>query len=422
MILTLMKDEKVNDSIDDLMHIAQTEDILYNLYQFNQTITTVIVTKNYIDYVGYNKVARALKALNFLRSIKIIYVSYEPSLDIFIKEMSGYNLSTVNASLKDVTKDALNKLIQNEYKYDLNYVTQNLSMEVEELLDRYRVCPTSEKENFITINKDSIMKTIEFVSTLNNENKELQTINTRNESQLELLRQYEANKTLTNINLIKDNNRLKEANNNWFNLYTKSHNKINNYNNLYNERFVIENKNPHLKVIYFKEIEDINFTKFFNEIYEKLHLTRYVKALIIDHNEFIDYSTLDYVNIPDTIQVSDLVKLTKMVRSSDPKSILKKICSQSFRVEVLLVLDKSNLPQPIISNAMTFYLGKHRDKYKGINITDDISFISPYEGQWSNLSSLLVPLGDNTINPITYSTVARSNHFISYIETLINLK
>ncbi len=429
MILCLIHNtEKLDDSIDDLVHICYTDEILYNMYQFKQNVQSVIVTKKYIDKIGYKKTADAIKALYFLRPVKIIYVSYEPSLDIFVRELASLNLSTINANLSSITKDKYIKLLQKDMEFSLTDISDKLSIEIEEIIQNFKLHSEEDRENFVILNKDNIIKGLESLSVISDENKNLLQINKDNESKIEVLNSLEKHR-LKELNVsLKQNSELKKLNKEWYNFYLNVTDDFNNYNHLYkintvitnhNEKLKIIYYNEKLKIIYFKEIEDINFTRIFNEIYERFNLTKYTKALIIDDNQFRDYSSLGFNSIPSEITVSDLAETNKMVRYSNPKTALQKICSKSFRVEVLLVLDRTHNPLPHIENANTFYLGNYKNTYKDIEI-DDSAFISPYEGEWSCLKELLIPIGDNSINSKAFTRISRANKFTNYLCDLVN--
>lgn len=416
MLLVLMRNETLNDSIDDLVYTSQTEDIIYNLYQFNQPITTVIVTKEYIDYVGYNKVSRALKALNFLRPIKIIYLSYESTLDLFIKQMHDMNLVTIQAKLNEIDKSYLEKLINKSMDYNLSNVSAELSNKISEITHAYK--RSSDKEGFMSLNHEDIIRCIDYTIMLSNEFKIVQSLNKQYEKDIEILRRYNNKCTKNNIDLSKQNIELKFYNKQWFNLFNENQDLINQYNENYVNRFQVENDNEYLHIFYFKEIDDINFTRFFNELYEKFSLYKNTKALIIDNNRHRNYDNLGFTEIPDSIEVKELVKMKKMVRYSEPKSVLSKLCAKSFKSEVLLIFDRTSNVQPFIPNSNIFYLGNYREQYRNIEISDR-SFISPYEGYWNELKPLFIPIQSNEILPLAYETVSRNNIFTYYLEDLI---
>lgn len=420
MILCLIHNtEKLDDSIDDLVHVSYTDDILYNMYQFKHNIQSVIVTKKYIDKIGYKKTADAIKALYFLKPLKIIYVSYEPSLDIFVRELASLNLSTINANLSSITKEMYIKLLQKDMEFSLADISDKLSIEIEEIIQRFKLHSVEDRENFVILNKDVIIKGLESLSVLSDENKNLLKINKDNESKIEVLNSLEKHRLKELNTSLKQNNELKKLNKEWYNFYLNVTDDFNNYNNKYKTNTVLTNHNDKLKILYFKEIEDINFVRIFNEIYERFNLTKYTKALIIDDNQFRDYSSLGFNTIPSEITVSDLAETNKMVRYSNPKTVLQKICSKSFRVEVLLILDRTHNPLPYIENADTFYLGNYRDSFRDIEV-DSSAFISPYEGEWTCLKDLLIPLGDRSINSKAFTRISRANKFTNYLCDLVN--
>ncbi len=411
MILFLVDNNEsatIHESITgDLDIMVETKgDFLSRMINPTAYYDTVIVTKSYIEIIGHSKVRNALKALEVFGIYKLVYLSNDDTVDLFTKQMYSKNLSVINLNVERLTYSLLKELEETELGKQFSiddFTTNNLKVDLQIANNMPSTSTGDISDDFMLINKKSIVRALKNIPVVYEENSLLkdEMIKLENKHNLSLRQIQTYTKLLEERST--DLRVTKTALNNWLEHIMLIEDKVYKAQSEYNK--INECKiRSNTFVIYFKELETIECVKYFDTLYSLFEDRGiYVKSLIIDDREHISYEKLGYITIPDRISIKDLIKLRKIVRYSNSKKLLESICSNKYRLEVLMVLDRSYNSSPFLvgKNVSTFYFGTHRDKYKNITLDKSI-FVSEFEGDYSDIKPLLLSEYNKDFSNLSY--------------------
>lgn len=398
--------------------VKTTDDVIYNILPYAKLdIENIIVTKSYVDSFGIHNVVNALNLFKNVKGhIRVIYISYIETKDIFLNELSSYlEVRPLNCELKDLTLEILNKALKKNFILKDTPTNTNITGQIRTLINKYQELHSSNRALFLDSHHNEIADILNYTLTLVNDNEIINREISKLEGQASMYKaQY--NKLLnTSISLSKENSKLKSLITQWQNTYNNLTDEIVNINTHYNLRTYTTN-NGNAIVLYFKELEEIHFMKYFDYLYNLFTGSGlYCKSLIIDERNHIDYSDFGYIRVPDNIALKDLVSITKLLRNSDCKDLLSLLVSENFKCDIILVYDKSRHSNPLIENAYIFFLGNYNTY--NIGYINEMNFISQYEGKWQDIGSVLIPIKEQH-SQTNFNLVSNNLPLTKYLKSI----
>ena len=415
--------EKINNTMYSEEILVKTDaSILYNLLNLlsleNDVVDSIVVTKRYVDTFGVNTVYEALNTFNTLTQFSVVYVTYTEEPDLFLHNISK-KITTlpINLELTELTLDKYYLIINNQYTVDTEEYSMDLLGNSLSIINKCLSLPISERKEYLSVKYNEVFGIL--TATLSLLNQYEKTLESHNKiaSLLNVFRsQYESMLELSN-KVQQNNVELKEKVLQWQNTFISLLDEINLVNTSYNSRYFSRVQST-TTVIYFKELEDINLFKYFDNLYPMFRkMGVYCKALVLDEREHINYSQYGYYRIPDVLSKSELANIHKMVKNSDAKTLLDIVSNENFKCELLLVYDKTRHSLPLIENANTFFVGYYNDY--NIAYINNQNFISPYEGDWTECAKVLTH-PKSQITPTAYNLLCSQLQLTEYIKELFN--
>lgn len=405
LFLVSSAESKLNDEMYlNPIKVETTENILYNMFSLDYVPEVIIVTKAYVDLVGVSVVTKALQTLHHVHPFSLIYIMSTDNFDIFVKNMESFGIMPVKGDVSTLTPMTISKILDAKIKLDIAEVDQSILGQYKGYISDYlQIIDDEAKKMFITNNMDEIMTALNTLVDMAYENESLRKLYNELSSHLvttlNMTDSYQ--KKLVDKSIASDNLRARVEE--LQEILIRNSDRISNYNTMYDTTMVADLKNNTV-VLYFKELEDIDFFRFYESLQEYLE-TRglYVKSLIVEEKEYIDYSRFGYHRCLDEVSLSNLADWDKIVRFGTVKKLVEILASEQFKVQVLMIFDRTRFYETFVTsqNVLTFYVGKYRKRYANILIPDS-SFISPYEGDWTNIEKLLVPVDNNEIPQLAY--------------------
>lgn len=422
LFLVSREDSKINEDIfREPVRVEYDDSVLRSLFDDNN-YDTVIVSKLYVDAYGVSMVSKALKTLYKIREYKIIYVSYEKDFDIFVSYMSDTNIIFIEADIGRLTLKIIDEILKlPKVNMENREIDRVVLGKYKVLVENYFEITSSEaREQYVNIHKDELVMALNALIDTALENEALRykidELNGRvliaEEKSDNYLRQL-----INAYNKVKEGQGKIERLEDQIISYKDS---IDIYNATYQEEMIYHSRNKNI-ILYFQELEDIDFFRFYEAICQYLNIRGlYVKSLILTDKEYVSYAKQSYQRCLDNVTPAFLANCDKLVRIGPAKKLLDLITSPAFKIQIIMIFDRTRSIRPCIESdySLNFYIGKHRSLYKGIEIPDS-SFISPYEGDWKSLKSLLIPTESTNVTDLAYETYANRHTFMNYLYTLI---
>ena len=405
----------INENDDDILDRLLDDEYIYDV---------IVVTSTYVDSYG-DRVAQSLKAYHIFSGAKIIYVTQNKDNDLFTRFLKDCRITVYKGEMKSIGRTTLDELMMEVTDFEDKGNNEDAVKRCQEVIAEYNQIQDPElKERFIReYSKDmmdlatSLMRTCIDYPDLKKDLKNLQ-------------RKVEALQTSYQMSL-KENSKLacemmkiEERAKSWEDKYLYNIDKIN--------RFNLREESKDLKpvrvsgygkplVIYFKQIEDINFDLYFAHLQQFLSREPYfTKSVIYDYNPVRSYASLGYYTLGEMDTKADISKMDRMTRNSDIRNLVTMLADTTMRLQVLLILDKTpEIEIPLTGdNIITYYLGKRRCNYNNAEIEDD-SFISPIEGEWSSIKPLLIDIEDDEYTNFGYGSIFRISPLYRAVKELI---
>lgn len=439
-LLILSKDEKINIPKEILIRNVQMEDnlkVLSNIMDFDYDM--IIFTDNALQGVTrYDKVS-FIRSIIVFTNIKLVYIKQTSEETDIQKEMLSYgngniyNFDIMNMSINKfmeiedrnirVDKVERKSSINNEDINNLNLILSDI-----EMVSKYDIdAVLSKNKNDIISLLYGYKSSLEEINNIKLENVKLNgEMSVSNDSIKRLTKEIGETKN-KNLDLKSQLKQLRVS-------VLSYQDKIDEYNKIkvldenINDYKVDLNTQYGTTILYFKQLEEIEFLNIFDAIYHDLSKVnkRYVKAMILEEQGRIfcnPYEKYDYTIVGQNPTIETLINEDKIVRYGNAYKILELMNKPQMRLEVLMILDKTNSSNIHIASdkLVPMYLGKHRDNIKTLNI-DDTSFISPYEGRWSGIRKLLEldPYREN-IMPI-YRMAVASHELVENIYKFLGVR
>ena len=378
------------------MNVQTTHEAIYKLFP---KVDNLIITKDYIHKISPSTSIDVVKVLDFLFGTKIIYLrGHEDSEhDIFLSFMHKNKMFNIYYyEIKELDNKCVQEMLSSVITKEIDFVGNKVSSN--EIIKELNDVGPDQRHEILTKYRESVIDILDSYTTLRiqtNEllkSNELLTNNIRNLQRslnVEMTKRYslDAKFRIQNKELSKTRKVLLE---------NKEILNRRNYELAKNMQIKTDNKDT--LIIVFKQFEDIGFLNYFkslSNVFEKT-LKMNVKTLVVEDksNHFYNPYGEEYLKV-DEITTDILIDNNKFVKYGNPKAVIETLLDSKFRVEVLIVLDRTstdiNLIEPASDevNIFPLYLGYKRDRYENIEIENN-SFISPLEGDFKSISPLLV--------------------------------
>ena len=377
------------------------DDVLSRLY--NPDYESIIMTRRYIETAGEEKVFNAFKAIY---AMSLHFVSSIYLLDHRDNIIDQYTAMYAEIGIRVLSKDIIG-ITYEEYTrlYALDPVqvdtipTESVNNEVSSLVAEIKQINSNDISSYVEANYSRITSTI-----LRCEQALLHYKET-NDRVVELTGQLDQVKST--LQHYKDrlayekyvSCELEHVNQNARQIILRYASSIQEYNATIlrtnvNEEYVYCNHERRTVILYFKELEDIGFFKLFNVLYDTLKDTYClrVKALVLEnnvrryYNPYTGYKVLN--NVPKT---NEVVMNDKLVRYGNARKVIEVMTRPQMQLDFLLVYDRTYTPEICtqFKEQYVFFLGRNRENYNGLGYhIPDTSFISPYEGDYTDISFL----------------------------------
>ena len=392
MLLILMTNEDSNiissDIINDNVYMT---DPLYVERIFSQSkLDNILITNNYVEQVGRIKIKRFVEMLYLLEPYAYVMVC-DPNGDLpFIDSNSAAILPT---KIEMLNMDKVNALIQRRATgQNTTGKKFNEASELKALTAKARILSSTGKDeglrNFLYESSDIILDALDGRTELE---KQLKIERDENERLFNKVASLSQNTQESKITYLKQSlERVKEDRNKLYSTAVDYLSTVESIRDAKMKRYAnIDSRK--LAVIYFKELEDIEFHRIFESMFRRFNSQRiFVKALILDENENSHriYKG-DYVKVKDSMKVNDLLDTDKTVRFGNGVNIIQELCNPLYGLQVLMVLDRragSDIPINTSDNLLPMYLVRNQE-----NIDLDIPYhnmISPNSGEYENIDKI----------------------------------
>lgn len=387
----------------DHLHIRTDAEVLNEL--LIRKYDTVIITKPYVDIYGEDKVGQAVTLLNVATTSRIHYIINPNSLTVGDKIISKMNaLGLGNITKIDITKipydDFRNistmqneaSIINLESKVDKNkllLIKKDIQLMTDDLVGDYLV-----------ENKTTVLDALNLLMNKMEENVNMEIEIQDLKDERNLLKSFNSELVINNNNLIGQEVIYKEQLKDLKRLTLTESDKIKDYNEAVKDNPIIDFPIVDLGttaplVIYFKELEDIGFLSMYEAISYTLREVYKIstKSIILEPTSrtyFDPYTNMGYILGSNDILIKDLIDNDKIVRYGNPTNLLKNLSNPEFRVEVILVFDRTQTEDILVETdtLIPLYIGYTRDNIATLEI-EDTSWLSPIEGNWKNIKPLL---------------------------------
>ena len=416
MLLILMTNEDSNLISQDIINenIYMT-DPLYIERIFNQTLLdNILITNKYVEQVGKVKIKRFVEMLNLLEPNAYVMVC-DP--DGSLPYIDSESVAVLPTKVEQLNLEKVNSLITRKVTgQNVTHREGELDSDVKALVAKARILSTTGKDeglrNILMDNSDTILDALDSRIELE---KQLRVERDENEKLFNKVATLSQGTHESRFAYLRDALERMKADRD--KLYSTTIDCLSLVESIKDKKVKknITIQSKRLAVVYFKELEDIEFHNIFESIYRRFNNQRmFVKALILDEtdNSYRSY-TGDYVKIHDNIKVNDLLETDKMVRFGNGVNLIQELCNPIYGIQILLVLDRragSDIPINTSPNLLPMYLVKDSDNIE-LNIPE-LNMISPKSGEYAAISD--IP-DDNSID----LWVARTNLF-RYINKFIN--
>lgn len=403
-LISQTENDLTKEVLAEPIKICTDSRILFELYDPANEFDTLVITKSYVDSIGYSIVCSALRS--YLKPYKILYVMNEDIFDVFVNEMSYAHITPVKADVRKLKPKTINQAIEHDGKVDTTNIEINVLGQFRNLVRGYfEVNDVSAREIYINQHRDEIMTALSSLLGLANETEllsvRLKRMESMSFSERALIEGYQR----SILKIFERHRRARDKITNLENVIIDIMDDIEHYKSYHSRTNVMHSQNNNI-ILYFKELEDIEFFRFYDCIFKYLQIKGiYVKSLVVCDKSYLNYESLGYRRCTDTVTLAYLSENDKLVRMGPVNSLLSLLTSEQFRTEVLMIYDKGRELTSFIEspNMTTMYIGKYREGYTNISVPDS-SFISPYEGGWTNVRDLLKSPYDISISALSYDT------------------
>ena len=396
---------------------------------FKESYDSIIITRRYANLAGSKNVINAIKSLNLVLPIgglDVTYLNHHSSEDKVSKELYKIGCKVLKKDIKKIDLEEFNNLSyigQKEIKgISDQEVTDNLLSIISEIesMDKDSV------KLYMGINYDKVttsmldMKSIlEDIEGIREDNETLS-----NELQNALNSEKKIHRDMIKYNFLYNN--VKSQYNKLLQYMTSYRESIDDYNSVLNnsvmsDEYIVKTNNTRTLVLYFKEIEDINFLRTYNSIINYLIniLRLNVKSLILENTNRTYYNPYEgYSNINTISTTAEVVNEDRIVRYGNASSIIELLLRKQFMIQVLVIFDRTGNDSLTVDsdNQLVYYLGKKRENYPMLDIRDE-NFISPVEGRWTDIDILLT--GADKLKQIPFDIHANRHPFVMNLIELV---
>lgn len=393
---------------------------------------TCFITSNYTKVYGTLTVKNIIKTFNLMTSIRIHYLikeEYEVETDEIIPFLIDLNIGNITQA--DIMKLELKEFQQlaKMSKSAIGMVKSKKRLTKERLRlikDELSELTDDRVSEYMRQNKGRLLDLIQ-------SNVELLVENEVAQQQVQNLysnNQYLDRIRLENIGIIQSlkakNRMLNKDIRSLRNSVMEYKDRIDDYNSSVLDSRVTDYPIVYLDdltppIIYFKEIEDIGFYNVFQSlIYTFSEIYKvYTKSIILERSNrhfYNPYERDGYVTVNNDSKMEILINNDKLLRYGNPTDVLKTISKPEFRTELILIYDRVGTEDILVDAPyiQPYYIGNYRETLITLDI-DDNSWISPYEGDWSNIKQLLSHKGMGEDERIVYNALVSQHPLIKNI-------
>ena len=398
----------------------------------------VIFTKQFATQMGSENIIRMIQFVEIFLNSKIKYLMEKDySEEEFIDPVYQYLLSVGNGNnfilpIQKLTLKVLRKLLAKDYIIEkqviedkkINYNKLNL------LSNDLKKLKGEDSVEVLVNNKANIIGYLDILKSYNiqltkTENsleeaqeqinyfkKELDTTKQKLDNTTYKLKSLEVKHTSLIKSVLENQAKFED-----FNIASRGH--------MYYEKSILNLDRNSTPVIYIKELEDIGFLKYFNQLVFLLQDIQefYVKVIILEdkHRVFYDpYTKLGYDLLPKGCKLEDIINSDKIIRYGNGLDILAEVTRKEYKGDAVLIFDRTKDQELKLhsthSNIVPFYLGVNRENYKTLDISD-LAWISYKDSQWEEVKPLLEMF--NEYDELNYNVEAVKSTFAKYLVNIM---
>lgn len=407
------------------------------LYELGKQIYDVAyITRRYKEAYTTDVVISAIEFLIKFTNTKIKYLIYS---DDYIDDVHAYLLSIGNGN---IFKEEIKNLNIDSF----DYINKK-----EKEIDRLMIEPELPSPDLINLMRVELSEltdetSIEYIK--NNKSKIIDIFSSYLSEKTLLARKLEHEKKLEK-DLFNTNEKVKTLNRSISKLESKNERYKENLNSL--RRSVLANKvqideyNESLKnngrdkegilqlgnyktlIIYFKEIENIGFFNYFDDLVFLINniYSFYTKTIILENSNrsyFDPYTPKGYQYLPKGVEKKHIIDSDKIVRYGNCLDLIAELVKMEYRTDAIIIYDRTGSANLKVNadaeNVVPFYIGTSRDIIPSYEF-DDNSWISPIEGKWKRIAPLLDFGRINSSDYISFKSVVTKFPLSEYVVSII---
>lgn len=434
MIILLMSPEEEHEMDREILKepvlIYTSPDILTRL--FKETYDGIIVTRRFANMAGESNTVHAIKSLNLILPVgdlNVTYLNHHSTEDNVSKQLYKIGCKILRTDIKNMKLKEFQLLKHTENKPIKGISDEEITRDLLGFIKDIEKMDRDSIQLYMNVNYDkittallNIKEIIENIDGIRDDNKGL-SLELRNA----LSSERNTHEELVRIRFLY--NDMKSKYNKLLQFMTAYKESIDDYNSILtssamNSEYTLETNNTDTLVLYFKEIEDINFLRTYNSVVNYLTnvMKLNTKSIILENTNRTYYNPYKGYKVLNTLSTtSEAVLEDRIVRYGNASSILELLLRRQFMVQVLVIFDRTGNDSLVLdsSNQFVYYLGKRRESYPMLEIYDE-NFISPVEGMWKNIDILLS--GSDDLGQIPFDIHAYRHPFLLNLVDLIKVK
>lgn len=432
MILMLITPEEKEALDKDIMKepiliYTQTE-ILSKLY--GEVYDSILVTRRFANLAGSDNLVNAIKSLNLilpLGGLNVIYLNHHEAEDACSKDLYKIGCKVLKADIKSMTLDTFLDL---KYTKSLNVKGVSEKEVVDDLLSIIHDIESMDDDAlrlYVGVHYNKIVNSllnakgvVENLEGIRLDNKTLG---------VELQHALDAEATMSHELILTKYlyHDVKAKHDLLLKYLTAYKESIDNYNDIIAEttlgdEYTVKIPSTNCIVLYFKEIEDIGFLRFYNSLVNHLNnVKKYnTKSIIIESTNRTYYNPYKGYDVLSSLSTtSDVVQSDHILRYGNCSKIIGLLMRNQFMLQVMVILDRTGNDSLVLDspNQLVYYLGKRRENFPTLNIQDE-NFISPCEGIWTDIEILLNKA--ETLKQIPFDIYANRHPLMTNIIKLVD--
>ncbi len=390
--------------------IVTDRDILSKI--FNLTPDMVWISQGYLESVGRYKIARWVDSIALL--IPSIYVViFDMNNDI--PKIVHDNICIIRSRIEDLKLEHIKTIVEGRPITVQSRKDSTDFLLSDEFAGNINSLYNTSMDGLMNYIEDNASKIVELVNHVNDASRENLILNKQvDEYKEKIALLTSATKEMKIESLQSEVKRLKEDRDKLYNVMVNNLNSIENLRNK-EEPEPIQVKSELINIIYFKEIDDINFFPIFDAIGNRfIELGRYTKLLVLekDNNSIKIYP--DYMQTFPGIEYNEVIQAERLVNYGNGINLIEMITNPTLGIETLFVLDRRGgykLPFLQNKNILPMYLVRDIDLV-ALDIDERVC-VSPNSGPYKNIKDLM------NLNSTALDIWIKTTELFKYIEKFI---